>query len=89
MFLYVSVRIAWRGYKKRAGMNEGKRYDVSRLVSYKGSDDMSTGRPLQQGYIKEVLKRATSAWPEEGTVEERWEAMRSALLDSADELLGY
>ena len=27
--------------------------------------------------------------PEEGTVEERWEVMHSALLESADELLGY
>ena len=43
-FLRASVRMAWRGLKKRAGMNEGKRYDVSVLVSYKGSDDMSTGR---------------------------------------------
>ena len=51
--------------KQRAEMNEGKRYDVSRLVSCKGSDDMSTDRPVQQKYIEEVLKRATSAWPEE------------------------
>ena len=59
-------------------MNEGKRYDVSGLESCNGSDDMSTGRPLQQQYIEEVLERATSAWPEEGIVEERWEVMRSA-----------
>ena len=83
------ARMAWRGLKKRAGMNEGKRYDVSGLVSCMGSDDMSTGRPLQQDYIEEVLERATSAWPEEGTVEERWEVLRSAMLESADELLGY
>ena len=46
--LRASVRMAWRGLKKGAGMNEGKRYVVSGLVSCKGSDDMSTGRPLQQ-----------------------------------------
>ena len=46
-FLRASMRMAWRGVKKRAGMNEGKRYDVSGLVSCKGSDDMSTGWPLQ------------------------------------------
>ena len=51
---------------------------MSRLVSCKGSDDMSTGRPLQQEYIEEVLERATSAWPKEGTVEERWEVIHSA-----------
>ena len=77
------------GLKKREGMNGGKRYDVSGLVSCKGSDDMSTGRPLEKEYIEEVLERATSAWPEEGTMEERWEVMRSSLLESADELLGY
>ena len=60
-----------RGLKKRAGMNEGKRYDMSGLVSCKGSDDMSTGRPLQQQYIEEVLERAIFAWPEEETVKER------------------
>ena len=70
-FLRASVRMAWRGLKKRAGINEGKKYDVSGLVSCKGSDDMSTGSLLQQQYIEEVLKRATSAWPEEGTVKER------------------
>ena len=36
-----------------------------------------------------MLERAPSAWPEEGTVEERWEVMHSAILESADELLGY
>ena len=75
-FLHASVRMAWRGLKKRAEMNEGKRYDVSGLVSCKGSDD--TGRPLQQQYIEEVLERATSAWPEEGTVKERWDVRRSS-----------
>ena len=88
-FLNASVRITWRSLKKRAGMNEGKGYDVSGLVSCKGSDDMSTGRSLQQQYIDKVLERATSSWPEEGSVEERWKVMRSALLESADELLGY
>ena len=62
---------------------------MSGLVSCKDNDSMSTGRPLQQQYIEKVLERATSAWPEEGTVEERWEVVRSALLESADELLGY
>ena len=70
-------------------MNEGKRYDVSGLVNCKGSNNMSTGRPLQQQYIEEVLERATSAWQEERTVEERLEVMQSFLLESADELLGY
>ena len=83
------MSMAWRGLKKRAGMNEGERYDVSGLVSCKGSDDMSTGRLLQQQYIEEVLERATSAWPEDGTMEERWKVMRSAILESADELLCY
>ncbi len=46
-FLRASMRMAWRGLKKRAGKNEGKKYDVSGLVSCKGSDDMSTGWLLQ------------------------------------------
>ena len=49
------------GSQERAGINEGKRYDVSGLVSCKDSDNMSTGRPLQQKFIEEVLERASSA----------------------------
>ena len=56
-------------------MNEGKVYHLSGLVSCKGSDDISTGRPLQQEYIEKVLERATSVWPEDGSVDERWEVM--------------
>ena len=48
---------------------------------------MSTSWPLQQEYIEKVQERTTR--PEEGTVEDRWEVMRSSLLESADELLGY
>ena len=62
---------------------------MSGLVSCKGIDHMSSGRPLQQQYIEEVLERDTSAWLEEGTVEEKWEVMHSALLESVDELPGY
>ena len=40
-FLCASVKMAWRGLKKRAGINEGKRYDVSGLVSCKGSGHMT------------------------------------------------
>ena len=86
-FLHASVRMAWRHLKKRAGMNEGQRYDLSGLVSCKGSIDMSTDRPLQQLYIEEVLERATSAWPEEGTVQERCDG--TTFLEYADDLLGY
>ena len=74
-FMNGSVRIAWRGLNRRAGMNEDKRYGVSGLVSCTENDDMSTGRPLKQEYIEEVLERARSAWPEEGTVEWRWEVV--------------
>ena len=74
---------------KRAGINEGKRYDVSGLLSCKGSDDIALASRCNNSTFEEVLERATYAWPEEGTVEERWEVMHSALLESADELLGY
>ena len=37
-------------------MNEGKRYNVSGLVSCKGSDDISTGRPLQQEYLRKCWR---------------------------------
>ena len=57
------------GSQEESRNDEVKRYDVSGLVSCKESDDMSTGRPLQQENIEEVLEGATSTWPVEGTVE--------------------
>ena len=88
-FLRASVRMAWRDLMKRAGMNEGKRYDVSGLLSCKGSDDIALAGRCSNSTFEEVLERTTSAWPEEEPVEERWEVMCSASLESADELLGY
>ena len=60
-FLRASVRMAWIDLKKRAeiNINEGKRY-VSGLVSCKESDDMSTGRPLQEQYIEEMARARDS-----------------------------
>ena len=55
-FLRASDRMAWRGLKKRAGMNDGKRYDVSGLVSCKESDNMSTGRLLQRSRLRKCWR---------------------------------
>ena len=87
--LRAKVRIVQRKrvIKKKSGV-EGKRYEVSGLVRCKMTEDTSTGRSLQQDYIESVLEKAAAAWPEKGTVEEKWGAMRSALTTSADELLG-
>ena len=43
------------GLKKRAGINEGKRYDVSGLVSCKGSIYMSTGGHCSKSTLRKCL----------------------------------
>ena len=34
------------------------------------------------------MERAREEWPDEGTIEEKWRAMRTALVDTAGETLG-
>ena len=42
----------------------------------------------RQEYVKGVVERAREEWPDEETVEEKWRAMRTALVDTAGETLG-
>ena len=42
----------------------------------------------KERYVGQVLERAADSWPEEGSLEEQWMAVRSALVETADEQLG-
>ena len=42
----------------------------------------------KERFVEQVLKRAAESWPEEGSLEEKWTAVRSALTETADQQLG-
>ena len=43
---------------------------------------------MKERYIEQVLERVADLWPEEGNLEEKWMAVRSALINTADQQLG-
>ena len=42
----------------------------------------------KERFVKQVLERAAESWPEEGSLEEKWTAVQSALTETADQQLG-
>ena len=38
--------------------------------------------------MEQVLERAVESWPEEGSIEEKWTVVQSALTETADQQLG-
>ena len=58
---------------------------LTRVGDGEGGDAVSS---LRQEYVQAVLERADRQWPEDGTAEDKWSVVRSALVDSAEETLG-
>ena len=67
--------------------SDGRRYDVSKLVSGGRAEDESN-QALRLLFQKQVAERAEAAWPVEGGVNEKRTAVSGALIESADELMG-
>ena len=85
-FLCAELRMAWKCCKPKP-QKEVRRFDASglRRVSRTGGGEV---RSQRQEYVEGVVERAREEWPDEGTVEEKWRAMRTALVDTAGETLG-
>ena len=45
-------------------------------------------KPLREDYLDSVVDNARTGWPEDGTAEEKWKKIRSAILETSEELLG-
>ena len=85
-FLCAELRMVWKHSKLRP-QKEVRRFDVSSLRQVHSTQG-EEARSQRQEYGKAVVERAREEWPDEGTVEEKWRAMRTALVDTADEMLG-
>ena len=64
------------------------RYDVSKLLKCDVKAGSDSQQSLRESYIDCVVGRARTGWPEDGTVEDKWQKIRSALITTSDELLG-
>ena len=72
------------GKKKR----KGGRYDVVNLL--KGDGNIRGDQQLLKDvYIDTVVDKARDGWPQDGSVECKWEKFRSAITEVSDKLLGH
>ena len=60
---------------------------ISGLVQVSGEGEEVLGSTKQE-YGKAVLERADRDWPDEGTAEEKWKVVKTALVDVAEKALG-
>ena len=81
------VAIVLTGQRGKAPSSRGKRFDVSKLTRNETADKQH-GSSWREEFQQQAGERASKNWPEEGTAEDKWEVLQSALLESAETVLG-
>ena len=64
-----------------------RRFDVAKLARNGRPEEGPSEAPQREAFQQQVADRASAAWPAEGSAEDKLEAMRFALLDSAEAVL--
>ena len=85
MMLRLKVRIEKKPPSKQED-KKGRRFDVAQLG--RGSGGTRNKDTVREKYVAEVSRRLKDGWCEEGSVEEQWQVMKSALCKAADSTLG-
>ena len=86
--LCATVRMAWHCRGQREKQQRRGRYDVSKLLKCDDNVGNDSQQSLRESYIDCVVGRTRTGWPEDGTVEDKWQKICSALITTSDELLG-
>ena len=71
---------------KKVQGGESKKVDVEKLIASEGRHEQ--GQQMRDDYLQKVLEKASIAWHEEDGVNDKWSAVCSALIHSAEEVLG-
>jgi len=79
-FLCETLRRRWKVPKPGRNGKQCVRYDVSKLLT----DCMD----IKEKHLMSVMDKAGDRWPVDGLVEDKWQALCSTLVESADEVLG-
>ena len=87
-FVCAKIRIKKSVHRIRELANKaGRRFDVGKLTNNKDKNDEHE-QSKKEEFQEKVLDDVKSAWPEEGTINEKWTTVRSALVKTAENLLG-
>ena len=84
--LKMKLQFGKKNFKSRCSGRLMKRYDVLKLQG-RSMDDK--GRNTIRGkFENEVCERIQKKWKSDGTVEEKWNVMKTALCETASSVLG-
>ena len=72
--------------RSSGGGAKGKKYNVEKLIVSRGKDE--EGEAVRSEYLEKVLERAREDWSKADGVDEKWSAVLSALVITAEDVLG-
>ncbi len=78
--MMLSLKMKIRRKPSRRQDEKGRKFDVARLRTVSGG--MKGKDTVRDKYAGEVSRRLKEEWCKTGTVEEKWEVMKSALCGS-------
>ena len=84
--LRIKIRVKGKGGYCQLRNKVSKKFAVSRFMSRGGAN--SGADMYRDAYREHVSSKAVEVWKDEGTVEEKWSAIRSALVEAGKEVLG-
>ena len=86
--LRIKLRVQGKGGRCPCGSNiHKKNFAVSRLMGR--AEVNSSADMYRSAYRERVGIKAVGEWKDDGTVEDKWSAIWSALVESAEEVLGH
>lgn len=86
MMLKAKLQIGKKTFRSGSKKDKAGKFDVSKL---QGRCTDERGRETTRGkFVNKVCATMKEAWCSDGTVEEKWEVMKSALCEAAGSILG-
>ena len=84
--LCATLRLKRENYHTPVPSTENRRYDVSSLARVEVG--RTEDNEVKTAFIEQVLEKARKDWPIDGSVQDKWSVVRSALTETADDVLG-
>ena len=86
MMVRVRLQLGKKVFRSGCAKSEGRKFDVSKL---KGRCRDERGRETTKGrFVSGVFERMCGMWRCDGSLEEKWSAMKTALRETAGSVLG-
>lgn len=84
--LCITLKLKREGCRTSVPKVDSRRYDVSSLACAEAGRAEDNEKKMV--FVEQVLEKASEDWPVEGSVQEKWSVVCSALTEAADDVLG-